>query len=559
MNHAPKTANATYSATLCDQLWADGLRTACIAPGSRSTPMALALVAHSGIAVEVFHDERSAAFAALGHGLATGIPALVLCSSGTAGAHFYAAVIEADAAVVPLIVVTADRPPELWGRGAPQTIDQTNLYGSRVRDFVEPGPADDLDPATWRPLARRLWNSATGAVPGPVHANLSFRDPLTGTPDELPPAIPAAAQRAVTPIDPAVVDQVQAALAATCGVIVAGRSQTDPGTILQLAEQVGWPVLADHRSGCRSEHSEVVIQHYDSLLRSAGFGAEQRPSVVLRIGEIVSSKALSQWLSASADAGTTVVASRPHGRNIDPESIAGLQFDEPGIIAELARRTADATIDASWLAAWTTADHRAASAIEAVLADAESPTEIGIARACVQGVPAGGALVLSSSMPVRDVEWFGQNRAGITVLANRGANGIDGVIATALGVALAGQPTVCLIGDVAFLHDSSTLVGLRNRPADLTIVVTNNDGGGIFSFLPQHKLLDTADYEELFGTPHGADIAALVQAHGVAIEPFTGTIEHPSGIRIVLATTDRQTNLELHDQAHQAVALALTT
>ena len=557
MNHAPKSANATFSATLCDQLWVDGLRAAFIAPGSRSTPLALALVAHGDIAVQVFHDERSASFAALGHGLATGTPGLVLCSSGTAGAHFYAAVIEADAAAVPLLVITADRPPELWGRGAPQTIDQTHLYGMRVRDFVEPGPPDDLDPTTWRSLARRLWLGATGAVPGPAHANLSFRDPLTGTPDSLPPPIAPVEEAAPAVPEPALVAEVHRHIERPTGVIVAGRSQTAAASILQLAERLQWPVLADHRSGCRSDDSGVVVRFYDSLLRADDFASQHRPDIVLRIGEIVSSKALSHWLSACAATGTTVVSSRPHGRNIDPESIATLQFDEAGVLDLLA---ADATLDPAdptWLAGWTAADRVASEAIDDLLDSQPSPSEVHIAQACVRAVPTGGALVLSSSMPVRDVEWFGPNRNDISVMANRGANGIDGVVATALGVALAGQPTVCLIGDVAFLHDSSTLIALRDRAADLTIVVTNNDGGGIFSFLPQHQLLDMADYEQLFGTPHGTDIAALVAAHGVPVEPFATTIKSPSGIRVVLASTDRGHNLALHDQMHGAVADAL--
>lgn len=557
MNHAPKTANATFSATLCDQLFADGLRAAFIAPGSRSTPMALALVAHGGIAVQIFHDERAAAFAALGHGLAKGAPGLVLCSSGTAGAHFYAAVIEADAAAVPLIVVTADRPPELWGRGAPQTIDQTHLFGSRVRDFIEPGPPDDLDPATWRSTARQLWTAATGSVPGPVHANLSFRDPLTGTPDVLPSPIDAVGPVVVEAPEPSLVQEVQSHLGQARGVIVVGRSQTDAASILNLAERLQWPVLADHRSGCRSGDSRVVVRHYDSLLRSADFGSKHRPDVVLRIGEIVSSKALSQWLSRCAASGTTVISSRPYGRNIDPESIASLQFDEAGVIDQLAVETAGDAADPRWLASWTDGDSVASRAIDRALADAVSPNEIHIAQASVQAVPVGGALVVSSSMPVRDVEWFGPNRNDISVIANRGANGIDGVMATALGVALTGTPTVCLIGDVAFLHDSSTLIALRDRPVDLTIVVTNNDGGGIFSFLPQHALLDMPNYEQLFGTPHGTDIAALADAHGVDWEPFTGSVPAPTGVRVVLATTDRLQNLALHDQVHGDVADAL--
>jgi 2-succinyl-5-enolpyruvyl-6-hydroxy-3-cyclohexene-1-carboxylate synthase len=519
--------------------------------------MALALVAHRGIAVQVFHDERSAAFAALGHGLATQRPALVLCSSGTAGAHFYAAVIEADASAVPLIVVTADRPPELWGRGAPQTIDQTHLYGTHVRDFVEPGVAEDLDPTMWRPLARRLWNSATRPIPGPVHANLSFRDPLTGTPGTLPEPIEANEPIASATAGTATIDDLQERLSLTTGVIVAGRSQTDPATILKLAEQLGWPVLADHRSGCRSPRSAVVVRCFDSLLRSPEFTSSHRPNVVLRIGEIVASKSLSQWLSASAAAGTTVLSSRPHGRSIDPESIASIQFDEPGVIAELADRLTGPAADTAWLTSWSDADRIAAVTIDSLVANGSQPSEIAIAQACVRAVPSGGALVLSSSMPVRDVEWFGPNRDDITVIANRGANGIDGVVATALGVALAGQPTVCLIGDVAFLHDSSTLIALQRRTADLTIVVTNNDGGGIFSFLPQHRLLDTADYEALFGTPHGTDLAALVGSHGLAVEDFVDPLPVPSSVRVFLASTDRQSNLDHHGQMHHAVAEAL--
>lgn len=516
--------------------------------------MALALVAHQGISVQIFHDERSAAFAALGHGLATQRPALVLCSSGTAGAHFYAGVIEADAAAVPLIVVTADRPPELWARGAPQTIDQTHLYGTHVRDFVEPGVAEDLDPTTWRPLARRLWNSATGLVPGPVHANLSFRDPLTGIPDTLPEPIEANESATVAIANATTIDDLQQRLSPSAGVIVVGRSQTEPAAILKLAEHLGWPVLSDHRSGCRSPSSAVVVRCFDSLLRSPSFASSHRPDVVLRIGEIVASKALSQWLSASAAAGTSVLSSRPHGRNIDPESIASVQFDEPGVIAELADRMTGAAADPAWLTRWSDADRAAVAALDTVIADSPQPNEIAIAQACVRAVPTGGALVLSSSMPIRDVEWFGPNRDDITVLANRGANGIDGVVATALGVALAGQPTVCLIGDVAFLHDSSTLIALQRRTADLTIVVTNNDGGGIFSFLPQHRLLDAADYEELFGTPHGTDLEALVRAHGLAVQDFVDPIPAPSGIRVVIASTERQSNLDLHDRVHHAVA-----
>ncbi len=557
MNQAPTSANATFCATLCDQWWADGLRAGFVAPGSRSTPLALALLAHPGIAVHVMHDERAASFAALGHAMATGWPAVVLCSSGTAGAHFYAAIIEADLSAVPMIVVTADRPPELWARGAPQTIDQTNLYGTKVRHFVEPGPPDEGDPNSWRYVARELWMRATGPMPGPVHANLSFRDPLTGTPGELPASIPPRDRAAAPPPDATVVSTVGALLTAARGVVIAGRNQSEPNDVLRLAERLGWPVLADHRSGCRNPESALVIRHYDSLLRDPAFADDHRPDVILRIGEIVSSKATSQWLSASAAAGATVISSRPHGRNIDPEAIATLQFDEAGVIGALTRLGVSESRDDDWQSSWAVADELAAKAIDSVVTNADQPNEIAIAQAAIAGVPTGGALVASSSMPIRDIEWFGPHRCDIDVFANRGANGIDGIVATSIGVALAGRPTVCLIGDVAFLHDSTSLIGLRHREVDLTIVVTNNDGGGIFSFLPQHHLLDSDAYETLFGTPHATDLGQLVEAHGLAHAPFTGSVPTPAGVQIVVASTDRAVNLELHERAHQAVADAI--
>ena len=554
VNHAPTSANATFAATLCDQLGRDGLTAAFVAPGSRSTPMALALIEHGDISVEIFHDERSAAFAALGHGLATGRPGLVLCSSGTAGAHFYAAVIEADASAVPMIVVTADRPPELWNRGAPQTIDQTELYGTVVRDFVEPGPPDDLDPGEWRFIARRLWNGAAGPVPGPVHANLSFRDPLTGTPDTLPDALAAVEVSAPPSPHRQAMAPVADALGVSRGVIIVGRTQSEPTDVFMLANELGWPILADHRSGCRID-SSMVIRHFDALLRDDGFTRDHRPDVVLRIGEIVSSKAVSLWLSASAAAGAKVVSSSPHGRLIDPESVASLHFEEAGAVEYLLDMV-EPDPDDSWLPSWSAADRVAEHAIATTLASA-GPNEVSIAQEVCAGAPSGAALMVSSSMPVRDVEWYGPKRDDVDVFANRGANGIDGIVATAVGIALSGQPTICLIGDVAFLHDATSLTALRHRPVDLTIVVVDNDGGGIFSFLPQHQMLDAPAYERLFGTPHGTDLARLVEAHGIAVEPWTGSIASPDGVRVLLARTERSANLVLHDDLNAAVAHAL--
>ncbi len=565
----PITVNATFCATLVDEWVRGGTTHAFVAPGSRSTPLALALAAHPALVIELFHDERSASFAALGHGLATGRPAIVVCSSGTAGSHFHAAVIEADLSCVPMLVCTADRPPELWGRGAPQVINQTELFGDIVRSFVEPGPPDDLEPTAWRPIAATAHRAALTPRPGPVHLNLSFRDPLTGSPGSLPPAL--SDETLDTEATPVVdVDAVEDAAAlingAQTGVIIAGRGQSNPDDVRELSRLVGWPVLSDHRSGCRGEGA---IRHFDSLLRCSEFADGQRPEVIVRLGEIVSSKSTSQWIKAASDAGASVVATRPWGRLVDPEDVATLTVDGRGFVAALLPMVA-ARSDGRGQHAWNVADDAARQAIDQVLAD-QPRAEPNVARRVLEAVPAGGALVVASSMPVRDVEWFGPNRSDVAVVSNRGANGIDGTIATAIGVAGSGAantgvassrvPTICLVGDVAFLHDSSSMVALANRAIDLTIVVVDNDGGGIFSFLPQHTLLSSDRYEQLFGTPHGTDLAALVRSHGIDVVEWDDADPPdltPEGVRVVRVASDRQANLALHDKLNAAVASAIS-
>ncbi len=557
----PVTPGATFCATLVDQWVREGLSDAFIAPGSRSTPLALALVRHESVSCHIFHDERSASFAALGHGLATGRPAVVLCSSGTAATHFHAAVVEADASDVPMLVCTADRPPELWGIGAPQTINQTELYGGAVRSFFEPGPPGDGDPAFWRPLAHNSWSAAVGdattALPGPVHLNLSFRDPLTGVPGPLPqPLSPKwSAENDVAEVDPGLHEAaIDAVLNASSGVIIAGRSAADGASVRGLAERLGWPLLADHRSAARAPG--VALQHFDALLRSPDFADAQRPQVILRLGEPLASKVLSQWISNCAADGATVIAATTHGKRIDPERVATSTVPIASFVERLSASMAAEHVKSSAAKEWLVADRAAAERISSTIAAAPELTEPEVARRTVASVPTGGALVVASSMPIRDVEWYAPNRNDISCFANRGANGIDGVISTAIGVALTGMPTTLLIGDVAFLHDSTALTALRDRDLDLTIVVTDNDGGAIFSFLPQHALLSPEEYELLFGTPHGTDLASLVRAHGIREMPWPRDPDasadaqqdllSPDGVRVVIATTDRERNLTLH-------------
>ncbi len=558
----PVTVNATFCATLVDQWVRYGLTHAFIAPGSRSTPLSLELVRHPLVSTMVLHDERSAAFAALGRGLATETPAVVVCSSGTAATHFFGAIVEADASAVPLIACTADRPPELWSRGAPQTIDQTELFGNKVRAFIEPGPPDDSDPSTWRSIASAAWRSATGPQPGPVHCNLSFRDPLTGAAGDLPKALGPITDSPESS-EPTDVARVADLLSGRQGVIIAGRSTLNPQHIVDLARRLGWPVIGDHRSGVRTNDRHVV-HHFDSLLRSDYARTALRPEAVLRIGEILASKTVSQWLT---DIEVGCVATAPHGRLIDPEQVNIVTVDECGLLPTLTDVIGASGVPATsgWVDQWRDLDDRAAAAIKTHLAartsKGSSPSEVDVARETLAAVPPGGALVTASSMAVRNLEWFGGAVDDITVLSNRGANGIDGTIATAIGIAAGGQPTVCLVGDLAFLHDSTSLIGLAQRELDLTIVVIDNDGGAIFSFLPQHELLEHEQYEHLFGTPHATDLTQLCRAHGLTIASFDADAVHhnarQAGIHVLICHSRRDTNLAVLGELHAVVADAM--
>jgi 2-succinyl-5-enolpyruvyl-6-hydroxy-3-cyclohexene-1-carboxylate synthase len=560
------TAAATFCATLVDEWVRAGVRHAVVCPGSRSTPMALALAADDRVAVQVVHDERSAAFLALGVGLATGVPAVVLTTSGTAAAELHPAVVEADLSSVPVIVCTADRPPELQDVGAPQTIDQLHLYGRAVRWFAAPEVPDERRSATWRPLASRSVAEATGPRPGPVHLNLGFRDPLVGTPGDLPPGRgdgttwtgvtrPAVADPLAASID------VAALLSGRRGVVVAGGRAEDPAAVLALSEALGWPVVAGPRAtGIWDAGAGAgVVSHVDALVRVPGFAA-QRPEVVLRVGEPPASKLLGQWLT-----GLPVVAARGNGRWVDPDGQVELVVPETALasVVEQVEPT-----EPAWRARWTAAESAAADALAGALASHDEPTEPAIARDVLASLPDGAEVVVSSSMPVRDVEWYATPRAGVRVHANRGANGIDGVVSTAVGVALARRrPTAALIGDVAFLHDSNALLGLAARGVDLTIVVIDNDGGGIFSFLPQGTQLPTHRFEQLFGTPHGVDLPALVAAHGLPCMVLAGQAEigpavaasaAEGGTRVLIVRTDRAANVALHAELHEAVRMAVS-
>ncbi len=498
----PADVQATFCATLVDEWCQHGVRQAVIAPGSRSTPMALALAGRPELQVHVLHDERAAAFAALGLGLA-GVPAVLLCTSGTAAANFHPAIVEAGLSDVPMLVVTADRPPELRDVGAPQTIDQLALYGRAVRWFHDPGIPDPAAAGSWRSLARR---SVAAAATGPVHLNLPFREPFLGAAGAVPArrSVPAVATVAATVAADAIGDL----LRAEHGLILAGgRSGVTADEVAMLSKATGWPVLADPQSGCR--HLAGAVTAFDAILRVEEFASTHRPDVVVRIGRPPASRVLATWIGGGE---ATVVQVGGPGV-VDPDHRVAAA--RAGVGGRARSRASPPARPGSlgWLSDWTAASATAERAIADVLADTPELSEPGVARIVAERIPEGAQLVVASSMPVRDLEWFGGPAAAAH--ANRGANGIDGVISTALGIALAGATTVALVGDIAFLHDAGALTALRHRHADLRIVVVDNDGGGIFSFLPQATALPAERFEQLFGTPHGSDLVALAHAHGI--------------------------------------------
>ena len=552
---------ASFCAVIVDGWISQGVRHAMIAPGSRSTPLALAIVARTEIHVEVFHDERSAAFAALGVGLATGQPAVLLCTSGTAAAHFHAAVIESSLSHVPLLVVTADRPPELKDVGAPQTIEQTKLYGGAVRWFHDPGVADIAASGSWHSLARQSYASTVGVNSGPVHLNLPFREPLAGKAIELSSDQPIRAQiLGSIGLSDSEIQQAVALLENRKGIIIAGRGCGDVSAISELAVSLGWPVLADSRSGCQGISESVV--HFDSLIRCQAFVEKHVPEVVLRIGESPSSKVLNQYVTKSRAFQVHVSASE---NTFDADSQVSMHISSnPTTFCRGISRLINVASDPKNLSQWVNADQKARATIAKEFASSQNalnaPQVAFISRSSLSK---GDNLFVSSSMPVRDLEWFGGDCSLLHVFSNRGANGIDGVIASAIGVAIATrQKTLVLLGDVAFLHDSSSLTALADRDVDLKIVVTDNDGGGIFHYLPQAEIVSEQVFEKLFGTPHQTDLVRLAQAHRLAtfdcdsVEQLQKSLS-TAGSCVIRVRTDRVSEVAIHQQLHELVSSAI--
>jgi 2-succinyl-5-enolpyruvyl-6-hydroxy-3-cyclohexene-1-carboxylate synthase len=570
----PSTA---FGLAFCDELARCGLREVVLAPGSRSTPLAMAfgdLEQRGRLRLHVRIDERSASFTALGLAKASRRPVAVLCTSGTAAANFHPAVIEADESGVPLLVLTADRPPELRSTGANQAIDQIKLYGSAVRWFCEAGVPERREGAVayWRSLACQAWAHAAGRAggfAGPVHLNLAFRDPLApdlpaaavglgqsntaagdpdwpealdGRPDGMPwtrfgPGAPAAGQLELPWTER--------------GVVICGDGDYDAAALVDLAEQAGWPVLAEPSSGAR--RGPNALPAYQYLLATPEFIGANRPDVIVSAGRPGLSRPQSVLL-ATPVARHVVIGQGP-GRWADPQRAA---TDVAGGI----RLRGTPVRTTPWLREWRRADNLARRAVDAILDAGDRLTEPRLARDLLLGLPEDALLWAASSMPVRDIDFHAATRADVRVLASRGTSGIDGTVSAAIGAALAhAGPAFALVGDLAFLHDAPGLaLGPSEPRPDLCLVVVNNDGGGIFSALEQAAF--TGSFERLFGTPHGAGLDHLAAAFGLPYQRLDqpedlGKALAGTGLRIVEAQTGRADGAALRARLREAAAAAI--
>jgi 2-succinyl-5-enolpyruvyl-6-hydroxy-3-cyclohexene-1-carboxylate synthase len=579
--------NTALASAMVEELARSGVRRAVLSPGSRSTPLAVALWREPEIEVTVILDERSAGFFAVGTALATGIPAAVLCTSGSAAANLHPSVVEADEASVPMIVLTADRPPELRGIGAGQTIDQLKLYGDAVRWFCEVGTheADDDGLLHFRSVACRAYASAVGDPrPGPVHLNVPWREPLApiAVDGQVTATDPLALEgrrgaplNAVTHgaprVDEAVLDLLAERIESSPrGVIVAGR-QPEPGLagpVTELAAAAGYPILAEPTSQLRRgpHDRSLLVTTYDAIVRDRPEDLE--PELVIRFGELPTSKPLRQWLAAIDGLDQIVVDPAGEWREPTRRATTTVRGEPVATARALTDRLsrlrpgAAAVAGSPFATGWLEADRAVRETVDGHLESLDSLSEPAIWHALGRALRDGDSVFAASSMPVRDLEAFLRpGPEGVHFASNRGANGIDGLVSTAAGLATgSGARTWAVLGDLALFHDIGGLAAVVHAP-ELRLLVIDNSGGGIFHFLPQAEAMPEAEFEALLGTPAGRDPADAARLFDLTVsvpETPTELDEALAGdARMVIVRTNRRRNLELHRRLSELAATAL--
>lgn len=556
-------ANLRWAMALVDGLAAAGVRHAVISPGSRSTPLALACLRHPHLRTWVQVDERSAGFFALGLSKADRRPVMLVCTSGSAPANWFPAVIEASHGMIPLILLTADRPPELRDCGANQAIDQVKLFGGQVRASHEL-PLAETTPAALQNLgwlAVRAVDQSRWPLPGPVHINVPLREPLVPS-GALPEYAAASMPKAVSyPAMLPAADEIgrwAAELSGRPGLIVCGEANYGngfPAALAQLAAQLACPVLADPLSNLRfgAHDRSHIFSRYDAFLRRAGFVEAHRPEWVLRFGAMPVSRQLQNHLAASAEAAHFLVEA--HGRWPDPLHLTTrlLRADAAATCAALiAARPLPAPLE--WLEDFAAEESRAAELAQAAV----KPIEAEVVETLVHQLE-GGCLFSGNSMVIRDLDSFAAGGAApLRVVGNRGASGIDGNVSTALGLAAAlGKPVTALLGDLAFYHDMNGLLAARGL--HITLVVLNNGGGGIFGYLPQAGL---EDFERAWLTPTELDFSHAARMYGLDYQRVEGgedfaaalvAAQQHDGPDLIEVMIDREVSLSRHKAYWAAV------
>ena len=568
----PAEANHLWARLIVEELVRSGVNFFCISPGSRSTPLVAALSENPKAKPLVHFDERGTAFAALGYARATGRAAAWITTSGTAVANGLPAIVEASTDSVPMILLTADRPPELRQTGANQTIVQPNIFGDYTRwSFDLPAPDLSVDPASVLTTVDQAVYRARNAPKGPVHLNLMFREPFLGKPEDEgentgEPGLWRESGRPYTRYTasgPALsqeeVKEIRDELSGVRrGLVVAGRlgSREQGEAVLRVAEGLGWPVLPDVSSQIRlGKNSEMFAPYYDALLSDKKFRESHAPEAVLHFGGRALSKRLEQFVGGARPDPYVVVREHPFrldpGHRVTHSVQAGIEgFCEAFMQVDGSGPGADPS---SWKQRWTQASRVLEKRVDQLLNETESLNEPLVARIVSRHIPEEHGLVLASSMPIRDMDTFAAvDGPPVPVAANRGASGIDGTVATAAGFAWgSGKPVTLLVGDLALLHDLNSLAMLRGLP--VVVVAVNNDGGGIFSFLPvaQHGKF----FEPYFGTPHGLAFESAAAMFGIRYEKSSSTNEFVNAYRsacrsqtptLIEVKTDREENVALH-------------
>lgn len=569
------TLNELWSALLVEELVRNGIDYFCISPGSRSTPLTTAVARNSRAKNSIHIDERAAAFHALGYARATGRPAVLICTSGTAVANYMPAVVEASVDGVPLLILSADRPPELRQTRANQTIHQPHIFGSYVRwEFDIPCPDEQINPSFVLTTADHAVAMSRSPVPGPVHLNCMFREPLAS--DETAKfSIPNSLLRwskttepytqyalPVLSPSPAILDSIASELAsASQPLVVVGRLAHDNerSAVQQFLRATGLPACADISSGLRLGAEGIALPFVDQVLLSVEARKCIQPDAILHIGEQISSKRLQQFLDSCAGI-HAVVKSHPFRQDPSHTATHHIHCDIALFCAELTSRITQLREAQPVLPAIQSAIE---TRITAWVQAQEHSTEIGIAHCVSKNIPAGHALFLSNSMPIRDMDMYATAAgARVPVGVNRGASGIDGIIASACGFATGlNRPTTLVIGDLALLHDVNSLVMAARNAQPLIIIAINNSGGGIFSFLPIARHTDV--FEQYFGTPQQFDIAHAAAFAGISYSCPSGADEFSTAYTtavqqqrstLIEVRTERDGNLAQHRELQALLA-----